>query len=319
MGEKKITFLEENEVHETLVKTLKSCPLCDSENNHHVRTERCEFPTNAHPEVVAFNNVWIHLLECDDCSFAFTQQIPTSPTFFHNRYDNKNFDPEYEVKSNRKHIIFDEIFSLLKKEGKESGEFLDIGSFAGKLLKYASDNGFHARGVEVNPKLAHYTKEILGIDVFNGKVQEVDLPKGEFDVITIIDVLEHLEDPKIIVQRLSDSLKEDGVLVIKVPHYNMQAFKQNIANAFGISPVGIFQSFGHINHFNQSSLQHVANDCGLELKQSYNAKSEHWPNDSIINRAKNLFRDFYWHLSNAVISLTGTDIGLNTIYVLKKK
>lgn len=318
MGELKHLGLNEEKQELAVAKILKACPLCDSENNEHVKTEKCEFPTNAHPEVTAFHNTWIHLLECNDCGFAFTQEIPSSPTFFHHRYDNKNFDPKHEVESNRKHVIFDEIFDLLGKEGKKSGQYLDVGSFAGKLLKYASDRGFDCRGVELNPKLAQYTKEILGIDVINGKIQEVELPQNEFDVITIIDVLEHLEDPKIILERLSSALKEDGVLLVKVPHYNMQFLKQNIVNALGVSQTGIFQSFGHINHFNQRSMSLVAKSCGLKLTRCYNAKSEHWPETNFTFKIKNKFRDLYWHFSNLVISLTGKDVGLNTIYVLKK-
>jgi 2-polyprenyl-3-methyl-5-hydroxy-6-metoxy-1,4-benzoquinol methylase len=302
----------------TEVKLMKNCPLCSSENNHHVRTERCQFPDCAHPEVRAFNNMWIHLLECHNCGFAFTQEIPTSPTFFHNRYDNKFFDPKLEVESNRKHIIFEEIFSLLGRFNVREGKLLDVGSFAGKLLKYAKDKGFEPRGVEVNPKLAHHTKDILDIDVINGKIQEVDLPENEFDVITIIDVLEHLEDPRLIIEKLANALTVNGILIVKVPHYNMQLFKQRVANVLNVSPVGIFQSFGHINHFNQKSIEYLAKEQGLNLLHSYNARSEYWPSDRFINVIKNNFRDLYWNFSNLFLKVTGINLGLNTIYVLKK-
>jgi len=318
VGEKKLLDIAEHKESVAEVRMIKECPICDSENNQHVKTERCEFPEDAHPEVTAFHNMWIHLLECDDCGFAFTQELPSAPTFFHHRYDNKNFDPKHEVESNRKHAIFDEIFSLLEQEGKTSGEHLDVGSFAGKLLKYASDRGFHSRGIEVNPKLAHYTKEILDIDVFCGKIQEVELPKNEFDAITIIDVLEHLEDPKEIISKLGSSLKKDGVLMVKVPHYNMQFLKQDIVNSLGVSQTGIFQSFGHINHFNQKSMKRVAKLCGLKLVKCYNARSEHWPRTSLFNRFRNGLRDLYWHFSNLMIKVAGIDLGLNTVYVLKK-
>ena len=318
VGEKKLVELVSTENKIAEARMLRECPICGSQNNKHVKTERCEFPEDAHPIVTAFHNMWIHLLECDDCGFAFTQELPSEPTFFHHRYDNHNFDPKHEVESNRKHAIFDEIFQLFKEEGKESGQYLDVGSFAGKLLKYASERGFEPRGVEVNPKLAHYTKEILNIDVFCGKIQEVDLPENEFDAVTIIDVLEHLEDPRLIVEKLGKSLKKDGVLMIKVPHYNMQFLKQDILNSLGISPTGIFQSFGHINHFNKRSMERTAELCGLNLVRCYNAKSEHWPKTSFFNKFRNFLRDAYWHFSNAVIKTTGIDLGLNTIYILKK-
>jgi|GEM_PF-3769416 len=318
LDENHFSFLPVNPTSHRHVRIQKYCPLCASDNTIPVMSERTKLPEDHAPELKHFNRVWSHLLECKDCTFAFTEEIPVSPTFFKNRYDNRHFDPEYEVKSNRKHFILNEIFSMLKKNGHSNGELLDVGSFAGKLLKYSHDNGFTPTGIEVNPKLAQYSKEILGFDVICGEVQSTQLPKEKFDVITIIDVLEHLVEPKIVLQNLIYALKPGGVIVIKVPHYNMQKFKQKVANALGINSAGIFGGYGHINHFNTHSMIRVLKELGLELHDCYNARSEHWENEGFIKKFKNKFRDFYWRFSNTFMKTLGLNIGMNTMYLAKK-
>jgi 2-polyprenyl-3-methyl-5-hydroxy-6-metoxy-1,4-benzoquinol methylase len=258
------------------------------------------------------------LLQCNQCRFAFTGEIPTSDTFFDNRYDNKGFDPTYEVHSNRKDLVLDEVFGTLKLYYKGGGELLDVGSFAGKLLRYAQKIGFTPSGVEVNPKLAEYSKTELGFDVIQGKVQQVELPVEKYDVITVIDVLEHLVEPYKIVGNLAKALKPGGHLVIKVPHYNMQIIKQKVANKTGISRAGMFGGYGHINHFNHSSMEKLVELHGMKLLHTKIARSEHWPETSIKNRCKNLFRDCYWKFSNLLLKLTGINLGMNSLYIIKK-
>jgi len=300
------------------VYLIKNCPLCGSVETKPILSEQCSFPSHAHPEVFAFHQCWSHLLQCQKCQFAFTQETPLSPSFFDNRYDNKNFDPSYEVDSNRKELVLDEVFHLISQHQTDPGTLLDVGSFAGKLLKYAQNLGHSPTGVEVNPKLAQYSRDVLGFDVIQGKVQEVDIPSNSYQIITIIDVLEHLVGPKTILEKLSSALEPGGLLIIKVPNYNMQIVKQAIAKKLKISNAGIFGGYGHINHFNIDSLQAIIQTLGLELVHTKIARSEHWPDTTFSYRMKNIMRDFYWKIANLIIKLTGINIGMNNLYIIRK-
>jgi len=301
------------------VRLLSQCPLCYGHRTKSIRAEKNSFPPNLHPEVMIFNSTWSHLIRCLDCSFAFVQEIPTSPTFFLNRYDNSWFNPEEEVKSFRKTSIFKEVFDILKKQGATAGKFLDVGSFAGKLLYCAREEGYEPEGIEINPKLANFTREKLNFKVYCSEFQSAVLPENYYDVITIIDVLEHLTGPKEVLANLLTSLKKGGILYIKVPHYPMQILKQDIARVLRISDAGVFSNFGHINHFNIKSMRKVLNEIGFSLVQVEIARPEKWSKGRSLWRLRNLIRDVIWMTSSFLYRCTGTCAGLNLIFVAKKR
>lgn len=303
-----------NHHEDAIVKLQKSCPLCTSPHLKPVLSERNHFPDDRHPELTVFNNSWITLLECQNCSFTFTQEIPMSPTFFINRYDNKWFDPEGELTSVRKSEILDDIFSTLKELGCSTGYLLDVGSFAGKLLLEASRRGFKPSGVELNPKLANYAKEKLGFEIICSEFQKLVLEENKYQVITMIDVWEHLLEPKIVLQKLTKGLSPNGMLVIKVPNYPMQRLKQKIANLIGLNENGIFANFGHINHFTINSVYKVLNDSGLEMVCTTVAPSEKWGEQNFNNKMKNIIRDLYYILAKRI----NVKLGFNICYYAKK-
>lgn len=301
-----------------VVVLLKDCPLCDSDNLRPVLSERNTFPDHAHSEVFAFHNQWVQLLECQDCHFAFAKEIPADKSFFQKRYDNTWFDPEFEVGSVRKSEILEDIFRVIKKYQPE-GKLLDVGSFAGKLLHFAKDKGYTPEGVEVNPKLAKFTEETLGFHVYNSEIQNVELPSNYFEVVTIIDVLEHLVGPRDVLLQLYKTIRPGGLLIIKVPNYRMQKFKQWVAQKLGVSKAGIFNNFGHINQFSPRAVRNVVEHMGLDLLHVHVAKSEKWQPDSFVHVAKNFAREFYWRFASIVKTLTGINLGLNLVYVARKR
>jgi len=302
-----------------VVRLLKRCPICESKRTRPIRTEKNVFFEGIHPDVGVFTDTWSQLLKCLDCGFAFTKEIPVSPTFFVNRYDNSWYDPEHEVGSSRKSEILEDIFQLIKKNGKSSGALLDVGSFAGKLMTVAKEKGYPPEGIEINPKLANYSREKLGFTVYCGEFQKIEVPSNHYEVVTIIDVLEHLVDPKVVLVNLSKSMKEGALLVIKVPYYPMQILKQSIANFLRISDAGMFTNFAHINHFSVRSMKKALDLVGLDLVEVQMARSEEWGSDKSLYWFRNFLRFGFWHFSRLVYSLTGILIAFNANYIAKKR
>lgn len=300
------------------LKIIRHCPLCDVNDLSFGGSEQCFFPEDAHDDVKIFDKAFISLSICNNCGFAFTQSLPSSPTFFSHRYDNKFFDPLTELNSNRKKEILDDIFSRLNQLGKKNGTLLDIGSFAGNLMEYARTKGFSPQGVELNPTLAQFTIEKLKVKVYCDEFQKAKLPQCHFDVITIIDVLEHLVDPLQILKNIKFSLKDDGILIIKVPNYPMQRLKQKILNVLRISSIGYFGGFGHINHFSISPLEKALSSLELEIILVETAPSEKWNGINIIFKIKNLIRDSYLYLSRFMFKFFKINIALNLNYYIKK-
>lgn len=301
-----------------LIYIQNCCPLCNSKKLRPVTTEMNSLEGASSPDVRRFTGTWIQLLKCNDCEFAFTKEIPQDPFFFDKRYDIR-FNPEVESKTTAKDHIIETIFNDLKKLGCHGGELLDIGSFGGVFLKAAQRKNFIVHGIEVNPTMAKYTKDVLGLDVVNGKFLDTKLNDNFYDLITMIDVLEHLVNPRSVLEKCFVHLKKGGVIVIKVPNYKQQLLKQKIARFIGISRQGIFENFGHINHFSPSSLSNVLADIGYEVLGDYASESEYWQGEGLKYKIKNSFRWMFSESLKIIKKLTGKNYSLNFTIIARKK
>lgn len=99
---------------------------------------------------------------------------------------------------------------------KSSGSVLEIGSSTGLLLKLFLEKGWDVVGIEPSIKSAEYAVQ-RGIQTYNEIFEKVDIKK-RFDVIILNHVLEHLEEPRIVLKKIRGLLREDGILVLNVPN-----------------------------------------------------------------------------------------------------
>lgn len=91
---------------------------------------------------------------------------------------------------------------------------LDVGAAYGLLLKVAREEGWDASGVEIAPDCALEAARISGASVACGNFLDVPL-QGPYDVIVMLDVIEHLRDPGAAVARAFELLSPGGLLVVE--------------------------------------------------------------------------------------------------------
>lgn len=99
------------------------------------------------------------------------------------------------------------------------GKALEIGSAHGGFVFLMQQAGFDATGLELSPEISKYSKTAFGVPSLCGPVEEQDLPEKSFDVIALMDVLEHLHNPLQTMRHCAKLLKPDGVLLIQTPRY----------------------------------------------------------------------------------------------------
>ncbi|MEO2168745.1 MAG: class I SAM-dependent methyltransferase, partial [bacterium] len=98
---------------------------------------------------------------------------------------------------------------------RSGGRLLDVGAAYGLFVSVANDAGFDATGVEPAHACAEFAARELGATVVPGRIEDVELPLGSFDIVTMFDVIEHFENPCAAVLRAHELLRPDGVLVIE--------------------------------------------------------------------------------------------------------
>ncbi len=97
---------------------------------------------------------------------------------------------------------------------REPGRLLDVGAAYGLFLKTARARGWNGVGVELASDCAREAERLSGVPVVAGDFLTVDL-SGGFDVVCMLDVLEHMRDPMACLRRAASLLNRDGMLVIE--------------------------------------------------------------------------------------------------------
>jgi 2-polyprenyl-6-hydroxyphenyl methylase/3-demethylubiquinone-9 3-methyltransferase len=97
---------------------------------------------------------------------------------------------------------------------------LDVGCGAGLLTEPLARLGAKTMGVDATPEVIavareHAERSGLEIEYRVGDVQEVE---GEFDLITCMEVIEHVADPAMFVKAVAKRLAPNGLLIMSTPN-----------------------------------------------------------------------------------------------------
>jgi 2-polyprenyl-6-hydroxyphenyl methylase/3-demethylubiquinone-9 3-methyltransferase len=119
---------------------------------------------------------------------------------------------------------------------------LDVGCGAGLLAEPLARLGAAVTAVDAAPELISAAKlhahgQGLDIDYRVASVEEIE---GRFDLVTSLEVIEHVADPRAFVRALADRLAPEGLLVLSTP--NRTAWSRlltvGLAEAVGAVPKG---------------------------------------------------------------------------------
>lgn len=97
---------------------------------------------------------------------------------------------------------------------------LDVGCGAGLLVEPLARLGAKVTGIDATPAVIAVAREhaaamALDIDYRVGDVQELE---GQFDLVTCMEVIEHVADPAAFVEALAKRLAPGGLLIMSTPN-----------------------------------------------------------------------------------------------------
>lgn len=143
---------------------------------------------------------------------------------------------------------------------RKTNRWLDIGCGAGALVDAASRAGWTAQGTEIAPRAVE-AAVAQGLDVALGDVLELDLPANTFDVITLVEVLEHVDDPQALLARICGLLRPGGLLYLTTPHGEGLSARLLRAHWSIVSPPE------HLQLFSLSGLRTLVAAAGLRERR----------------------------------------------------
>ncbi|WP_062266298.1 class I SAM-dependent methyltransferase [Endozoicomonas arenosclerae] len=140
-------------------------------------------------------------------------------------------------------------------------KLLDIGCSVGAFLVQARKNNYQVQGLEIGEASANYALENRDLDVKTGSLYDYDLEPGTYDCITMMEVIEHLEDPTGALQRIHQWLKPGGTLLLTTPNFNSL-----YRRLFGARWWVVNCEDEHIYFFTVQTLTELLNDNGYKVR-----------------------------------------------------
>ncbi|MFH1781058.1 MAG: class I SAM-dependent methyltransferase [Patescibacteria group bacterium] len=171
----------------------------------------CHQPTNLIEEKT-YQSKQYEICHCRQCDLKFYRHIEKTPTeYYRCLYGNWNVEG---ISLRGLAWGHHQALRLAKKHGKTS--LLDIGCAEGLFIKEAARKGLRASGIDINPELIKIARQTYGLETASCLNLE-DL-EGKFDMITMIDVLEHLHNPGEYINQMKKNLNKNGFVFVGLPN-----------------------------------------------------------------------------------------------------
>lgn len=188
----------------------------------------------------------------------------------------RDFNRELQDTSEHKYVYnfdFDVMHPFMLKSFLPfflEGNLLELGSFKGDFTKRLLPHFDNITCVEASDEAIDIAKSILGnnIKFYNSLFEKVELPE-KFDNIILTHVLEHLDDPIVVLKRInSEWLSDRGRFFLVCPNAN--APSRQIAVKMGLinnncAVTTAEVSHGHRITYSLDTLERDAKKAGLKI------------------------------------------------------
>ncbi len=155
----------------------------------------------------------VDIFECRNCQLAFVDQAKKNTLDPQEEYSLEGYRENEEQFRTRLGKLVERIY-----EYKRTGNILDVGAGYGLLSSMLYDKGYNIEIIE--PMNEPYYLKGKKIRHYKTSIEEFLLrTKSKYDIILLMDVIEHLKDPLKTLSKLKKILHRKGIIVIQTPNY----------------------------------------------------------------------------------------------------
>jgi len=189
------------------------------------------------------------IYQCESCAFLQCTDLAEVLPFYEDLVD-----PTYDAGRPERSIQARKILEIAHKL-QPGGRLLDIGAGSGFLVEQAIQLGYRAEGIEPSAWLQKMALQ-RDLPIHLGTFPHA-AASGTFDLITLIDVIEHVSNPVDLLKNIAESLAPGGTAIIVTPDVNSLA-----ARILGRK----WWHFrvAHIGYFNKRTLCFALDRAGLQ-------------------------------------------------------
>lgn len=196
---------------------------------------------------------------------------------------------------------------FLKQTARKGSKILDVGCGTGKNVEEFANFG-SSHGIDTSNEAIIFCAKRGLKNIIKGSIEKMPFPKQSFNIITALDVLEHVDDSKSL-KEISRVLKDRGTLIATVPAFPILWSKWD-------------EVLHHKRRYTKNTLKEVVEKNGFNItKISYVYSFLFLPAFIIRNVKKLLYKNYYpsdFKLSNKIINYLFEKIAQMEIFFIKR-
>jgi len=252
-----------------------TCPVCGCDRAH----ARFEVEGMASPVVV-----------CDRCGLGRFDPMPDPEAvraYYPDEYYGEpgtKFQPLIE---NLVRIVGERHISFLSRGLAPGARVLDVGCGRGVVLGPLADRGFEVHGVEISAEATRGADPRAEIRIAP-RLADAGYDAEFFDTVIIWHVLEHLRDPRAVLEEAHRILRPGGRLIVAVPNLSSLQARWTGPAWFHLDLPR------HLHHFSLRSLEELIERTGFEVDSAHHFSLRQNPFgwiQSFLNRVTGLPRN----------------------------
>ncbi len=201
------------------------------------------------------------LIQCNNCDFI-TANIALSAEDIHTLYGTTYFSgEEYVDYVGDKKIIQKNLCKWLKaiRRYRDSGVLIEIGSAYGFFLEIAEEH-FQATGYEISEAATDYSNYAINARTYNTDfLDDANILPNSVDIVVMWDVIEHLPDPAMVIDKVQNVLKPNGHIFITTGDIDSRLAKFQGPSWRMIHPPS------HLQYFSKTTLTKLLTSKGFEI------------------------------------------------------
>lgn len=137
-----------------------------------------------------------------------------------------------------------------------SGSILDVGCFRGDFLTMLQGN-YQKYGIEIADSACEIARQ-RGITLIGSSIDQVEVNRPMFHVITLLDVVEHLPYARTSLERMTDLLLPGGIVILSTGNSDSLPWRLMRCDYWYYFPE-------HVSFFNPRWFHWVANKLNLDV------------------------------------------------------
>jgi 2-polyprenyl-3-methyl-5-hydroxy-6-metoxy-1,4-benzoquinol methylase len=193
------------------------------------------------------------LSQCRVCSFVFADPVPHLDLV--ELYRGME-DMPYQQSSLPRRAQMRALLDVVTHSRPRARTLLDIGAGTGLLVAEARARGLDAQGIEPSRWCVATAAAMNQVDLLCGTSEEWRHQLGRYDIVTLVDVIEHTTDPLGMLRDAARLLTPGGALLVVTPDIGSMAARL-------MGRWWWHHRVAHVGYFNRSSMRRALQAASL--------------------------------------------------------